>query len=71
MDYFLTEEQQELQKLARKVAKEKVAPVAAHYDQSGEFPWDMVKLFAELDFFRVCIDFDFDFFPLFGGAPLT
>ncbi len=59
MDYFLTEEQQELQNLARKVAKEKVASVAAHHDQTGEFPWDMVKLFAELDFFRVCIDFDY------------
>jgi alkylation response protein AidB-like acyl-CoA dehydrogenase len=59
MDYFLTEEQQELQNLARKVAKEKVAPVAAHHDQTGEFPWDMVKLFAELDFFRICIDFDY------------
>ena len=59
MEYFLTEEQQELQKLARKVAKEKVAPVAAHYDQSAEFPWDMVKLFAELDFFRLCIDLDY------------
>ena len=59
MDYFLTEEQQELQSLARKSAKEKVATVAAHYDHTGEFPWDMVKLFAELDFFRICIDFDY------------
>ena len=59
MEYFLTEEQVELQKLARKVAQEKVAPVAAHYDQTGEFPWDLVKLFAELDFFRICIDFDY------------
>ncbi|MDW7680200.1 MAG: acyl-CoA dehydrogenase family protein, partial [bacterium] len=59
MDYFFTEEQQELQKLARKVAREKVFPVAAHYDQTGEFPWDLVKLFAELDFFRLCIDFDY------------
>jgi len=59
VEYFLTEEQVELQKLARKVAQEKVAPVAAHYDQTGEFPWDLVKLFAELDFFRICIDFDY------------
>jgi len=59
VDYFFTEEQQELQKLARKVAREKVFPVAAHYDQTGEFPWDLVKLFAELDFFRLCIDFDY------------
>ncbi len=59
MEYFLTEEQQELQKLARKVAEEKVKPVAAQYDESAEFPWDLVKLFAELDFFRLCIDFDY------------
>lgn len=56
MDYFLTEEQLELQKLARKVAEEKVRPVAAHYDKTGEFPWELVKLFADLDFFRVWIE---------------
>lgn len=56
MDYFLTEEQLELQKLARKIAMEKVRPVAAHYDKTGEFPWELVKLFAELDFFRIWID---------------
>ena len=30
MDYFLSEEQQELQKLVRQVAQEKVKPVAAN-----------------------------------------
>ncbi len=56
MEYFLTEEQKELQKLARKVAIEKIKPVAAQYDQSGEFPWELVKLFAELDFFRIWVE---------------
>ncbi|MCU0643063.1 MAG: acyl-CoA dehydrogenase family protein [bacterium] len=56
MDYFLTETQLELQKLARKIAMEKVRPVAAHYDKTGEFPWELVKLFAELDFFRIWIE---------------
>ncbi len=56
MEYFLTEEQKELQKLARKVAVEKIKPVAAHYDQTGEFPWELVKLFAELDFFRIWVE---------------
>ncbi len=60
MDYFLTEEQQELQKLVRKVAQEKVKPVAAHYDQANEFPWELVKLFAELDLFRIFVDVDYD-----------
>jgi len=56
MEYFFTEEQKELQKLARKIAEEKIKPVAAHHDQTGEFPWELVKLFAELDFFRIWID---------------
>ncbi|MDZ7332576.1 MAG: acyl-CoA dehydrogenase family protein, partial [candidate division KSB1 bacterium] len=56
MEYFLTEEQKELQKLARKVAMEKVKPVAAYHDKTGEFPWELVKLFAELDFFRIWVD---------------
>ncbi len=55
MEYFLTEEQKELQKLARKIAIEKIKPVAAHYDQTGEFPWELVELFAELDFFRIWV----------------
>jgi alkylation response protein AidB-like acyl-CoA dehydrogenase len=56
MEYFLTDEQKELQKLARKIAVEKIKPVAAHYDRTGEFPWELVKLFAELDFFRIWIE---------------
>ncbi len=56
MEYFFTEEQKELQKLARKITEEKIRPVASHYDQTGEFPWDLVKLFAELDFFRIYIE---------------
>lgn len=38
MDYFLTEGQIELQKLARRVALEKVKPVAAKHDREGTFP---------------------------------
>jgi alkylation response protein AidB-like acyl-CoA dehydrogenase len=60
MDYFLTEDQKMLKELAHKVAEEKVRPVAAKYDQNGEFPWEMVKLFAELDFFRLYIEEEYD-----------
>ncbi|MDZ7262412.1 MAG: acyl-CoA dehydrogenase family protein [candidate division KSB1 bacterium] len=55
MDHTLTENQKELKALIRKVAEEKVRPVAAKYDQSGEFPWDLVQVFAELDLFGLCI----------------
>ena len=36
MDYLLSEEQKMIQDLARKIAKEKIQPVAAKYDQSEE-----------------------------------
>ena len=60
MDYFLTEEQKMLQELARKFADEQIRPVAAKYDQTGEFPWDIVKMLAEMDFFRVWLDEEYE-----------
>jgi acyl-CoA dehydrogenase len=29
--------------MARKFAREVIAPQAAHYDKTGEFPWDILK----------------------------
>jgi butyryl-CoA dehydrogenase len=56
MDYFLTEQQKEVQRLARKIAEKDIRPVAARYDVTGEFPWPLVKLIATNDLFRVFID---------------
>jgi alkylation response protein AidB-like acyl-CoA dehydrogenase len=56
MDYFLSEELLMIRDLARQVAQEKIAPVAAHYDQTGEFPWEIMKTLAEMDFFRIYIE---------------
>ncbi|HDQ44539.1 MAG TPA: acyl-CoA dehydrogenase [bacterium] len=56
MDYFLTEEQIMIRDLSRQIAREKIAPVAAKYDASGEFPWDIMKILADNDFFRTFID---------------
>jgi len=49
MDYLLSEEQQMIKDLCRQIAVEKIKPVAAEYDESGEFPWDIVKVLAESD----------------------
>jgi len=49
MDYLLTEEQKMIRDLARKIAEEKVKPVRAELDEKGEFPWDLMKVFAEAD----------------------
>ncbi len=55
MDYFLTEQQRDIQELTRQIAQEQVKPVASKYDQSGEYPWDLVKLFAETGLFQTFI----------------
>jgi alkylation response protein AidB-like acyl-CoA dehydrogenase len=56
MDYFLTDQQKEMQRLAREIAEKEIRPVAAQYDRSGDFPWPVVKVMAATDLFRVFID---------------
>ncbi|KAM7354861.1 medium-chain acyl-CoA dehydrogenase [Cochliomyia hominivorax] len=41
--FGLTEEQKQMQDMARKFAREEIIPVAAQYDKTGEYPWDVVK----------------------------
>ena len=55
MDYLLTEEQKMIKDLARKIAQEKIKPVAAEYDEKEEFPWPIVKILAESDLFGIFI----------------
>lgn len=56
MDYLLNEQQIMIRDLARQVAREKIAPVAAEYDEKEEFPWPIVKLLADSDLFGVYIE---------------
>jgi len=56
MNYLLTEEQVMIRDLARQIAEEKIAPVAAQYDESGEFPWDIIKVIAESDLFGIFVE---------------
>ena len=55
MNYLFTEEQEMIRDLARKIAVEKIAPVAAHYDETEEFPWPVMKVIADSDLFGVYI----------------
>ncbi|XP_053953017.1 medium-chain specific acyl-CoA dehydrogenase, mitochondrial-like [Anastrepha ludens] len=41
--FGITEDQKQIQELARKFVREEIIPVAAHYDKTGEFPWDILK----------------------------
>jgi len=56
LDYLLTEEQIMIRDLARQITDEKIRPVAAEYDRSEKFPWDIMKIIAQSDLFGVYID---------------
>jgi acyl-CoA dehydrogenase len=60
MDFSLTDEQLVLQDTARRFAQTEIAPVAAQYDQSGEFPRELIKRAWELGLSSTCIPEEFD-----------
>lgn len=49
MDFYLSQEQQLLQKMVRDFAENEVAPLAPQLDKTGEFPLETVKKLADLD----------------------
>ena len=55
VNYFLTEEQQMIVELARKISREKIIPVRAELDEKEEFPWDIMKDLAQSDLFGLYI----------------
>ena len=55
MDILLTDEQRMIKDLCRRIAREKIQPVAAEYDEKEEFPWPIVKILADSDIFGIYI----------------
>ncbi len=55
LDYNLTETQVQIVELARKIAREKILPVRAELDETGEFPWDILKILADAGLFGIYI----------------
>ncbi len=64
IDFSLTEEQQALQELARKFAREEMAPKAAHHDETGEFPREIATKAWELGLMNTHVP------PEYGGMGL-
>ncbi len=60
--YDLTPEQIDFRDAIRQMVRERVAPRAAEIDARAEYPWDLRKLFAELDLFGL------PFAEEFGGT---
>lgn len=55
MEYFLTDEQKAIKDLAREIADEKVLPVRAELDEKEEFPYEIMKVLADVGLFGVYI----------------
>nr|MDK2850869.1 hypothetical protein [Candidatus Cloacimonadota bacterium] len=60
MNYFLTEDQLEMQEIARRIAIEKMKPVSEKYDEEGIFPWDIVEVMRKSDLFAILIPEEYD-----------
>lgn len=52
----LNEEQLAIQKMVRDFADKEIAPQAAHYDHTEEFPWENIRKIAELGLMGIPID---------------
>ncbi|MBU8896144.1 acyl-CoA dehydrogenase [Corallococcus sp. H22C18031201] len=65
MDFQLTESQRALQDAARKYAREVVRPKAAHYDETSEFPKDLLSAAFELGLINMAIPSEY------GGLGLS
>ncbi|MGC9362149.1 MAG: acyl-CoA dehydrogenase family protein [Candidatus Syntrophosphaera sp.] len=55
MDYFLSEDQLEMQDIARRIAHEKMKPLSEKYDEEGTFPWDIVEIMRQSDLFAILV----------------
>lgn len=64
MSFELSEEHQMVRDMVRRLVEEHIAPRAAHYDRTREFPWDNVKLLAEQGLMGVMVP------PEYGGAGM-
>ncbi len=66
MEYFLSEHQQTIKSLARRIAEERILPVRAELDEKEEFPWAIMKDLADADMFRVFVPEEYE--GLGGGC---
>ena len=64
MDFELNEDQQMIQAAAKDFAEKEIAPVAAQYDASGEFPLETIRKAGELGFMGIEVPEEY------GGAGL-
>jgi butyryl-CoA dehydrogenase len=62
--FYLTEEQRMIRDLARKVARERVMPHAARYDEAEAYPEDSMRAITEAGFYAIWVPEEY------GGSDL-
>ena len=62
MDFRYTEDQLSIQSIARDFAQKRIAPVAAEFDKSGEFPLDNIREMGQLGLMGIEVSHEY------GGA---
>jgi alkylation response protein AidB-like acyl-CoA dehydrogenase len=62
--YYLTDEQRMVMELARSIAREKIAPVAAHHDETETYPEEPMRLLAQQGLLGIWIP------EAYGGSDL-
>jgi alkylation response protein AidB-like acyl-CoA dehydrogenase len=65
MEFQLTENELQVQKLARDYANKKIAPIVMKYDESQDFPMEIVKELGEMGFMGVTFPEEY------GGAGFS
>ena len=53
--FYLTDDQRMIRDLARKVARERIAPHAAHYDETESYPEESIRAIVEAGLFGIWV----------------
>ncbi len=62
--FYLTEDQRAIRDLARKIARERIAPHAAHYDETESYPEESMRAILESGLFGIWVP------EAYGGSAL-
>lgn len=65
LSFQLTEQQKDIQDLARKFTREEIVPRAAHYDRTMEYPWEIIRKAKEIGLINTSVATEY------GGPGLT
>ncbi len=63
-EHILTDEHRMIQQAAREFAEQEIAPIAAEYDESGEFPLETIRKMGEMGFMGIEVPEEY------GGAGM-